>query len=539
MPPITTVPPFSTSTSVLTCLVLIATPPAVAAPGASLLTSSVMEMLPSGVICGFTLSARLALRNETAVAPEEVADWYGISVPCSISASTWSAVSTRGLEMILPLPSASSAEISTLRIRDSEALNSTKENCPAWKVLRPAAGVAADRPAARILQVAEAHAEVLAEAVVRFDDARLDHHLTNGDVDLGEQAAHFFQAAGRVLHEQRVGARVDHGAAALGEDALGRVGEQLLHVGRLLVAHLERFGARLLEVIDLLRRLERQLLARRQLVARRDPDHVSAAAAVEAARLQDDLERLVPRHVLQAQGNVSRHRVAGDDVEVGEVGDHIEHRPHLDVLEVERELLAGVATALPLARRIRHHRLYLHHELGVALVGVVLPLPLRLDHHAHVLALLERADRVDRRAEIDHVEAPAQVVGQRGLEKLDDDVLALLADVDAGAGVGEIDHHAALAGAAAAEVDVADSVLGLGLAFGEMRDLSAGRGLHDRRLGKADQQRAALEARLMRHGAAQVQHQPGAVAALHHVHAAQLALADVLAGAAERVDGIR
>src|SRR5882672_8694138 len=33
--------------------------------------------------------------------------------------------------------------------------------------------------------------------------------------------------------------------------------------------------------------------------------------------------------------------------------------------------------------------------------------------------------------------------------------------------------------------------------------------------------------------------QPGSVAALHHVHAAQLALGDVLAGAAERVDGIR
>src|SRR6266478_7713689 len=69
-------------------------------------------MLPSGVICGFTLSARLALRKDTEVAPEEVACWYGISVPCSISASTWSAVSTRGLAMILPLPSASSAESS-------------------------------------------------------------------------------------------------------------------------------------------------------------------------------------------------------------------------------------------------------------------------------------------------------------------------------------------------------------------------------------------------------------------------------------------
>ena len=86
--------------------------------------------LPSGVICGFTLSARLALRNDTAVAPEEVACWYGISVPCSISASTWSAVSTRGLEMILPLPSASSAESSRLRKRVSGAVEQDERELP-------------------------------------------------------------------------------------------------------------------------------------------------------------------------------------------------------------------------------------------------------------------------------------------------------------------------------------------------------------------------------------------------------------------------
>ena len=55
----------------------------------------------------------------------------------------------------------------------------------------------------------------------------------------------------------------------------------------------------------------------------------------------------------------------------------------------------------------------------------MLPLALRLDHHAHVLALLEGADGVDRRGEVDHVEAAAQVLRQRGLEEVDDDVLAL------------------------------------------------------------------------------------------------------------------
>src|SRR5262245_42161169 len=74
--------------------------------------SRVMMMLPSGVICGFTLSDRLALRNDIAVAPLDVACWYGSSVPCSMIASWLFAVMTRGLEMILPLPSASSAESS-------------------------------------------------------------------------------------------------------------------------------------------------------------------------------------------------------------------------------------------------------------------------------------------------------------------------------------------------------------------------------------------------------------------------------------------
>ena len=68
-----------------------------------------MMTLPSGVICGLTRSESVALRNATLVAPLEVACWYGSSVPCSISASTWFAVTTRGLEMILPLPSLSSA----------------------------------------------------------------------------------------------------------------------------------------------------------------------------------------------------------------------------------------------------------------------------------------------------------------------------------------------------------------------------------------------------------------------------------------------
>ena len=63
-----------------------------------------MITLSSGVIWGLTFRLSVALRNETLVAPLLVACWYGISVPCSISASMLSPVMTRGLEMILPSP---------------------------------------------------------------------------------------------------------------------------------------------------------------------------------------------------------------------------------------------------------------------------------------------------------------------------------------------------------------------------------------------------------------------------------------------------
>src|SRR5258706_3917760 len=138
-------------------------------------------------------------------------------------------------------------------------------------------------------------------------------------------------------------------------------------------------------------------------------------------------------------------------LEIGEVRDHVQHRAHFDVLEVERELLTRVAALLGGARGIQHHRLDLDHELRVRLVGVVLPLAFRLDHHAHVVALLEHVHGFDRRGEVGDVEPAAQVLGERGLEELHDDVRSLRADVDAGIRIRQVDHDAALACPAAAE----------------------------------------------------------------------------------------
>jgi hypothetical protein len=95
-------------------------------------------------------------------------------------------------------------------------------------------------------------------------------------------------------------------------------------------------------------------------------------ALVEAFRAQHDVERLVPGHVLQAQRDVARHRVADHDVLAAGFSQQLQHRARFDVLEIERQALALVFTL----RRVDDGRLdlrtHLEHVVAIALVGELL-----------------------------------------------------------------------------------------------------------------------------------------------------------------------
>src|SRR5690606_22722760 len=63
-----------------------------------------------------------------------------------------------------------------------------------------------------VVGVAEAHAQLAVEVIVGDDDARLDQHLADRHVQRLHDAANVRKTAGRILDQQRVGARVDgHG----------------------------------------------------------------------------------------------------------------------------------------------------------------------------------------------------------------------------------------------------------------------------------------------------------------------------------------
>ena len=123
------------------------------------------------------------------------------------------------------------------------------------------------------------------------------------------------------------------------------------------------------------------------------------------------------------------------------------------------QLFAAVARALGQLVGVDLGRPHFEHELVVGLVGAVFPVAGGLDHHAHAVAALEGGDGLDRRAEVGDVQAPAQCVGQRGLQELDHQVWRLAGGCPRPPGpLGQADDHAAGAVGAAAEVDVAQTL---------------------------------------------------------------------------------
>ena len=189
---------------------------------------------------------------------------------------------------------------------------------------------------------AEARAQLALEVIVDDHDARLDQHLAHRDVEGRHQAADVGEAVGGVLHQQGVGALIDRHAAARRQQRVGLRLDQRRHVRGLGVVDLQVLGAQRRELLHVLPGRQLRLLARRQLRLRRDDDDVVLLALVEALGAQHDVQRLVPGHVLQAQRDVAAHRVADHDVLAAGIGQQLQHGARLDVLEVERQALAGV-----------------------------------------------------------------------------------------------------------------------------------------------------------------------------------------------------
>ena len=59
---------------------------------------------------------------------------------------------------------------------------------------------------------------------------------------------------------------------------------------------------------------------------------------------QNDVQRLVPRHFVQAQRDIATHAIRRDDVQARELRKNLQHGAHIDLLERQRKFLSGEHT---------------------------------------------------------------------------------------------------------------------------------------------------------------------------------------------------
>ena len=116
--------------------------------------------------------------------------------------------------------------------------------------------------------------------------------------------------------------------------AAGRGTDHFRKVRHLGVVGLHELRADGRELLDFLVRRQLRLFARRELLGRSDDDDVILAALVESLGAQHDVEGLIPGDVLQTQRQIAGHRIAHHDVLAAGVGKQLQHRAHVDVLEV-------------------------------------------------------------------------------------------------------------------------------------------------------------------------------------------------------------
>ncbi|MNZ35865.1 hypothetical protein D3C78_532720 [compost metagenome] len=184
-----------------------------------------------------------------------------------------------------------------------------------------------------------AHPQAFFVIDVGLDDTRLDRHLAHRHIQLRHQLPQLGKAVGRLVHHQRVGALVDTKAAPTGEDAVIRQArqQQLRQFASLGVMDGQQLPTQRLQL-----RIQRLAHTgidrlRGKLGRRRHQQHIALLTPGQALAAQHQVQRLVPWHILQAQGDATLHGIAGDQVDASIVSQHLQHRAHFHILEVQRQ----------------------------------------------------------------------------------------------------------------------------------------------------------------------------------------------------------
>ena len=135
--------------------------------------------------------------------------------------------------------------------------------------------------------------------------------------------------------------------------------------------------------------------------------------------------------------------IGDDDVLAAGVRQELQHRAGLDVLEVQREALAGIdALLFGLLRRLAG-RLHFDDVLVIGLVSELLEVAGGADGEAHAIADAHDVEAGDRGGEVGRVIATRQVAGDFGAGEIHDDLVAELTQAGGRMRIGQTHDDAA------------------------------------------------------------------------------------------------
>ena len=160
----------------------------------------------------------------------------------------------------------------------------------------------------------EPNTQGFTKGIRSLHNARFNQHLSHRDIDLGDQLLHLLQLGSDICHKQLVGpgfknhtATRAQNPAGIGPRATTGSCQARCNLCRFCIVQLERLCTQWLQILQRSDRFELQFFLGIDFVLRRDPDHIACLAHPETFGLQNNVERLIPRYVLQAQCDGAVH----------------------------------------------------------------------------------------------------------------------------------------------------------------------------------------------------------------------------------------
>ena len=285
------------------------------------------------------------------------------------------------------------------------------------------------------------HTEHLVIVHIGLDNSRLNHYLPDGNIELRDDTPQLIQLVLSLVSDNAISAIIHRDRTTLLFRALATYScnglEQGSNVSCFRIIDLNKLTAQRRKLSNLILCLQLLTLTRCYLIRRSNEQYVANLPLIQTTCLQHKIQSLVPRHILQPQGNVALNSITRHQIQISEVSNQLQHRSNINILKVKRKLLTGVSKALKLTLLdiIRRQRLNANCQLIIRLKDQVIVEALRLDTYINFVCLGRRTHILNRRRKILHIETNLETVWERSFRKGQLNFSALLLNIGRHRGV--------------------------------------------------------------------------------------------------------